>query len=360
MTGQGPNRLFPNERIDFALAQSDSSESKNLADLEFRPIDFKGTAGEYWGIWIVNLCLSAITLGIYSPWAKVRRKKYFLNSTHLDDVSLNYHATGGQLFTGRLIAFFIIVAESILAQIYLPASLIILVMFIFLLPWVLNRSMRFNARMTSWRNVRFNWHGTYWKSFAVMWLSVPLGVISLGIMIPVVSRWVNQYYVRKHSFGTTLFRENAKLAPFIWSFLTLLLIVLVFGLGLTLLTLQFPETEILSLVLFGLVLFTAFSMYRTICRNIMVRSLALGDAVLFRSSLSPIRVCWILATNLLISIVSLGLMVPWAQIRIYRYLSNNTSYGFVKDANEFVDEERKKLSSFGEEFAELEGLEFSL
>ena len=360
MTDQPSNALLSNDQIDSGLTQPDSSEMTDSANIEFRPIEFTGTASEYWGIWIVNLLLSVMTLGVYSAWAKVRRKKYFLNSTHFDGISLNYHATGGQLFVGRLTAFIIIVIESILAQVYLPAGLIMLAVFIFLLPWVLNRSMRFNARMTSWRNVRFNWHGTYWKSFAVMWLSTPLGIISLGIMIPIVSRWVNQYYVRKHSFGTTLFRENANLAPFVWAFLTVLLIVGVIGLGLFLMTATNPATEPLAIVLFGLVLIAAYSMYRTMCRNIMVQSLALGDAVMFRSSLSPTRVCWILATNILISVVSLGLMVPWAHIRIYRYLSNNTSYGFVKDADEFIDEERKKLSSFGEEFAELEGLDFSL
>ena len=35
---------------------------------------FTGQAGEYFSIWIVNVCLSIVTLGIYSAWAKVRRK----------------------------------------------------------------------------------------------------------------------------------------------------------------------------------------------------------------------------------------------------------------------------------------------
>jgi uncharacterized membrane protein YjgN (DUF898 family) len=33
--------------------------------------------GEYFGIWIVNLLLSLVTLGIYTAWAKVRRLRYF-------------------------------------------------------------------------------------------------------------------------------------------------------------------------------------------------------------------------------------------------------------------------------------------
>ena len=47
------------------------------------PLQFTGKAGEYFKIWIVNLCLSVLTLGIYSAWAKVRRKRYFYGSTLL-------------------------------------------------------------------------------------------------------------------------------------------------------------------------------------------------------------------------------------------------------------------------------------
>lgn len=43
----------------------------------FKPIEFTGTAGEYFGIWIVNILLTIVTVGFYSAWAKVRRKRYF-------------------------------------------------------------------------------------------------------------------------------------------------------------------------------------------------------------------------------------------------------------------------------------------
>jgi len=38
---------------------------------------FTGRGTEYFGIWIVNLLLTIITLGIYSAGAKVRRLQYF-------------------------------------------------------------------------------------------------------------------------------------------------------------------------------------------------------------------------------------------------------------------------------------------
>ncbi len=36
------------------------------------PLEFHGSGGEYFRIWIVNLCLTIVTFGIYTAWAKVR------------------------------------------------------------------------------------------------------------------------------------------------------------------------------------------------------------------------------------------------------------------------------------------------
>ncbi len=37
------------------------------------PLSFTGTAGDYFRIWIANIALTLLTLGIYSAWAKVRK-----------------------------------------------------------------------------------------------------------------------------------------------------------------------------------------------------------------------------------------------------------------------------------------------
>ena len=44
---------------------------------------FHGRGGEYFGIWIVNILLTIVTLGLYSPWAHVRNKHYFYGNTDL-------------------------------------------------------------------------------------------------------------------------------------------------------------------------------------------------------------------------------------------------------------------------------------
>jgi uncharacterized membrane protein YjgN (DUF898 family) len=45
--------------------------------------DFTGRSGEYCGIWVVSLFLWAVTLGIYSAWSEVRKKRYLYPHTEL-------------------------------------------------------------------------------------------------------------------------------------------------------------------------------------------------------------------------------------------------------------------------------------
>ncbi len=369
--------LSDNPNVD-----SDPDESVHTSHQpEFSPIRFTGSAKEYWGIWITNLVLTIVTLGVYSAWAKVRRKRYFLNNTNIDGISMIYHATGLQLFKGRAIAFAVIVATSIISNASIIGGLVVAVAFLFVLPWGLNVSMRFNARMTSWRNVRFNWHGGYWKTFSVLWLSILAIILSAGILIPFVSRWVNQYYVRRYAFGTVRFAEDMQVSPFVWAFLKVLLVLIVVEAAI-LVWFQFfvfpwsgviEHSELLAeigsnvmslaigtVIVMILLVFPAYSVYSTMVRNIVVNSMTTGDAVRYRSCLNPIMVLWIQVTNTLVTVLTLGLMTPWAQVRIYRYLSTKTEYQLVKDADSFIDEEMRKMGAFGEEFAELEGVDFSL
>ena len=56
------------------------------------PFEFRGNGGEYFKIWIVNVLLTLITLGIYSAWATVRNNRYFYSNTFVNDVSFDYLA----------------------------------------------------------------------------------------------------------------------------------------------------------------------------------------------------------------------------------------------------------------------------
>jgi len=83
--------------------------------------EFTGSAGEYFRIWIVNLFFTLITLGIYSAWAKVRKKKYFYGNTRFDGQTFDYFGQPVAILKGRIVAFIAFVIYAFVGELY-PVS----------------------------------------------------------------------------------------------------------------------------------------------------------------------------------------------------------------------------------------------
>ena len=120
------------------------------------PIEFNGSAGEYFKIWIVNVLLTILTLGIYSAWAKVRNKRYFYGNTQLQGSSFEYTAQPLTILKGRMIAAGIIVVYVTAITFYPSTEPLFWLAFLIALPWLVVSSLRFNARNSAYRNVRFD------------------------------------------------------------------------------------------------------------------------------------------------------------------------------------------------------------
>jgi uncharacterized membrane protein YjgN (DUF898 family) len=150
------------------------------------PFRFSGDGGEYFKIWIVNLILTILTLGIYSAWAKVRTKRYFYGNTNLDNAAFEYHATPMVILKGRLIAFTAFVIYVLLSRFFPIAGAIFAVILVLLMPWVIWRSILFNARMVSYRNVRFGFRGLVKEAYRILVL-IPLLPIIIGVILGVIT-----------------------------------------------------------------------------------------------------------------------------------------------------------------------------
>jgi hypothetical protein len=129
-------------------------------EISREPFEFSGTGSEYFKIWLVNIILSVITLGIYSAWAKVRRKQYFYGSTKILGSSFQYLADPVKILKGRLIVVGFFILYSVLSILLPLVSGIMGLVFILILPWLIVRSRVFNARNSAVRNVRFGFKGS--------------------------------------------------------------------------------------------------------------------------------------------------------------------------------------------------------
>src|SRR3977135_3565979 len=127
-----------------ALPSTDRGVAANVADSEKRhPVEFTADTGEYFRIWIVTLALTIVPLGIYSPWAKVRKRRYFYGHTRIDGEAFEYRANPLAILKGRLIA---VAAIAVFYGVGYFAPLYQWLPWIPLLvggPWLLVRSLAF-------------------------------------------------------------------------------------------------------------------------------------------------------------------------------------------------------------------------
>ena len=340
---------------------------------------FTGNAKEYFGIWIVNLILTILTLGIYSAWAKVRRISYFHSNTVILGDRLAYHATGWMILKGRLIAFaafaLLYVTSFISPFLQLGLSLAIIPV----IPWIINQSLRFQTRMTSWRNVRFNWDGSYLEALKAMILWPIAAVLSFGILAPMATKASHSFIARNLRLGKTPFEAELFAKPYYKVLgMTILLglpIAVISG-GVALLILPSVQSMangdlgsqdpglavgiiVLNLFTFAWALALLFY-YQVRMRNIFINALRLKEAAAFSTDMKARRILWITVTNTLVLPLTLLLMLPWAVVRLYRYTVESTLVSPRSDLPDFLDELGDGASAFGEEFGTMEGIDISL
>jgi len=88
--------------------------------------------------------------------------------------------------------------------------------------------------------------------------------------------------------------------------------------------------------------------YRMMTRNISLNGAALGEHT-FESTLKVWPVIWIYISNAVAIVFSVGLLTPWARVRVVRYLANHLVLNAADDLESFVQAEQKKANAFGEE-----------
>ena len=335
--------------------------------------EFRGTGGEYFRIWIVNLALTIVTLGIYSAWAKVRRKRYFYGNTGLAGASFDYLADPIKILKGRLIVAGVFIPVAVLAS-FIPFldplfSLIIFLVF----PWLFVRSQRFNATNSAYRNIRFRYSATYGNAVAVFIGIALLIPFSLGLAYPYFAQQRFKLVLDHHRFGTTPMAMDAGVKPF---FINYLLAALLFWGGIFAATMAFGVTLavigdgtgqgavagflllLLGLALIFGLLFT-FTFLRVRNLNTVWNHTRLGDNS-FRSELRVGRLYWISLVNALAVVVSFGLLIPWAQVRVAQYRAACTSLLLEGSFADFVAGEADRIEALGEEFADALDFDFGL
>jgi len=339
------------------------------------PFEFRGDGAEYFRIWIVNLLLTIVTVGIYSAWAKVRRMRYFYGSTRLDGHAFEYHASPVAILKGRLIAFALYVVYAVLAQVYPEGSLLLLIPLLFALPWVVMRSRKFHMRMSSWRGLRFDFHGDYAGALKayVGWLLA--AVFTLYILFPVYLYKRIAYVLGNAAYGSQQFRFATPQNEF-WGFglaIVGLGFALIFGWGFGFGVLAALTGDlggdgagsgaalagffgVIALILIGLALSAYYS--RSVA-NAGIGGIEIGPHRL-QSTLRTAPLFGLYLKNFLLVVVTLGIYYPWAKVATVRYQLDNTALVAQGDLDEFRASADVGGTATGEEISDFFDVDFGL
>ena len=385
-----------------------------------KTLSFEGNGFEYFKIWIVNIFLIIVTLGLYYPWAKVRNRRYFYANTILDGRNFDYHATGKQLFVGHLIAMAVFIAYVVTQNISPIGSQAVLLVFFLALPWIVWRSLKFNLRMTSYSNVRFSFEGKLGVAYVnylllpiayflaligipvflaviIPMLGTPLSTL-MGILIAIVviaflvlafflfafiKKRNTHYSINGCRYGQGEFETTVETKGFakislktmgvgfvvMVAFMMLIVAIASMTVGLSGLpamqeNISDPQAMlemmsgnlfmIIGTVYIGMIaasfLVMAYAYARQ--RTYIFANTSLDKDITFNSTLRASSAAWVMITNLLALIFSLGLAFPWTKVRMARLVIENTQLTTEQGFDQYVTQKQKEQSSLGEQIGD--------
>ncbi|SDT91111.1 YjgN family protein [Halopseudomonas salegens] len=327
---------------------SEQQQSAAVADRRLEPFRFTGNGAEYFGIWIVNILLMVVTLGLYAPWAKVRNAQYFYGHTELDGSSFQYLADPWVIFRGRLVAVAAVIVWLIVSSFFEVFSIILALLFIPVLPWIVTRSLKFHAINSAWRNIRFDFKGSYGGACMVLFVWPLVSLLTLFLAAPLSVYKSQSWRINNAYFGTTPFHFDAKVSDLFLFFIKLVLIGVGFAVlsmlsGLVAVWLSFPILMVGYLVLFGY--------FMAGLTNLVLSATRLESHAL-SSNLGKRRIVWIFLSNSLLIVLTLGLFTPWAKVRMARYKASCTQLEINGDLDHFIAAQTKSTGAMGQELGE--------
>jgi len=342
------------------------------------PVEFTGAAGEYFRIWIVNLALTIVTLGIYSAWAKVRRKRYFYANTLIGGEAFEYRGNPIAILKGRIIAVVLLALYSSAHSVSPFLQLVLGLAFAIAFPWLMVRSLAFIAHNSAYRNIRFHFGGKYLDALKLLALCAALVIITLGIAYPYARARLAKFSADHHRYGSAQFALPSLTSTFYGIYLRLVGLTLLLGaaFAVAMALLGFaaaaagvdPRGGGLAGVMLVLGPLGAFFFYvllfaypRARIGNATWNHLMIGNTqVRFDSSLRVRDLMGLYLTNILAIVVTLGLATPWAVIRSLRYRAQKTALLVAGGLDQFVVAQAADVDASGEEVGEMFGFDFSL
>ncbi len=271
---------------------------------ETRQLSFRGSGATLFGIHIVNIFLTLLTLGIYYFWGRVRVRSYLLSQTEFEGDRFAYHGRGVELLVGFLKAVLIFVVP-VMALRWLPkllgagpaiqvlAGTLIYGLVLVFTPIAIVGTRRYRLSRTSWRGIRFSFRGRVLEFIKLFVAGTLLTMITLGLYYPIFATRRYAFLTSHSYFGSQKAEFDGRGRDLLGSYLLALL---------------------LTLPTLGLSWFWFFARRRRYFWNHTFFATAR-----FSSTVTGGRLLLLTLTNLLLLLLTFGLAWPWVAVRSIRF-----------------------------------------
>ncbi len=287
---------------------------------------YDGDQRELFRIYLQNIALTLLTLGIYRFWARVRIQRFRYRHTEFLDGRFDFHATGKEKFIGFCKG--LVLLGPLIAVLWIVKGLLepslgpdlafsvcfwsFLLLLFLLRPLILVGGQRFRLSRTSWNNLRFRFTGKVKDAYDLYLRDGVLLVITFGFYYAWHSCNVRRFRMQHSKMGDSEFEYRGNGGD-LFGLITLGTLLCYITLGL------YVPWQIARL--------HKYHVDSTRFRGRRFHSRMTGGFVL-----------WTLAPALLVVILTAGLAIPWAIQRWYRLVTNTTSY-----TGEFDPEELQSI-----------------
>jgi uncharacterized membrane protein YjgN (DUF898 family) len=385
MAGAGQESALVNLDADqLAKVQSGMAlsglQDLSIADLPREHFSFYGNGSEYFRIWAVNLLFTILTIGLYSPWAKVRKNRYIYGNLQLAGSRFDYLAKPLVILRGRLIALVLLLAVAVSQWFFPLLSLLPFMLIALVTPWLIVRARMFNMRYTSYRNIRFAFNPAYGESYkAIYWYGF-LALITFGLAAPYAHYQRSKFVVGNTRYGNLGFALGEVGGKFFVAY------IVGFGVAAVLIApavgmiaqlggyftgsedspANVVQTTALLPVFLGIFFYYVVAKYiaaiilRITTNHTCIEDVASGQSHRLGCDWSMPGMLWIYVTNLIAIGLSIGMLTPWAQMRILKYQFDHTWLDVSGGIDAVVAVQSQSVSALGEEVGDLFDVDIGL
>ncbi len=279
---------------------------------EKSPFRFDGRGSDLLLLYLKNLVLTLLTLGIYRFWARVAVYRWVYQHTSFHGARFDYHATGKEKFIGFLkgllllspVVLLLFLLHGLLTSEGVPSELAFILClygFFFLMfllrPLLLVGSLRYNLARTSWSGLRFRFDGRVKECYALYLRDLLFMILTLGFYWSWHHVKVRSFKAHHTLFGGDRFEFRGSGLEFLGLFIGgTMLCYMTFGL----------------FIPWYIAWLTAFQI-----DNLWFQGKR------FKSRLDGLKVLQVLLIGLVVTIGTLGIGLPWA-IKNYLEMYVNT------------------------------------